>query len=294
MKAGGLSLAAGGPVLVPVGTTWPVQTAVGTAPQVVYRRVFYLRVKPTGADDVVVDSASLRAVFSPVPATVPASALAKPSGEHGVVVALNAPRQVVRVDVAGGGGYSLHRVDGDKIVDAATVTASSGAALPAAFVAQRFAVRRQPNPAAELAKSSLQQIQLRTYPSGARFGLADAALKEPPDVFWRRPGEVLQKVDSGEVGAALATALRRRLAAAARPWPASVDVALVAESDAPCSLFFSAFNVGYHLVRERFRDDLRDRVVLRFGGGDEPAPVQAALPAGAQEKETLPWAGGAN
>src|SRR5207302_661361 len=76
--------------------------------------------------------------------------------------------------------------------------------------------------------------------------------------------------------------LRRRLAAAARPWPASVDVALVAESDAPCSLFFSTFNVGYHLVRERFRDDLRDRVVLRFGGGDEPAPVQAALPAGAQ------------
>ena len=187
-------------------------------------------------------------------------------------------------------------VSGPVNLQAATrVTSVRAATLPAGvdFTDGRFGLRLT---GPSLRVGDLTGLHIRSYPTGARLGLS--APEDPGSAvfFWRTDGEVGKTVpaDNGAVdaGRELAGALKRylndffaRLSADPEgPPPAPpqfVDVALVVESDSPCVLDITDFDLPYHLVRQSF-PSREEKLVLRFAGDEATVgEVSVQLPGNA-------------
>jgi hypothetical protein len=290
-----LSDTAGGPAL-DLTAPLAVVASVNEPPLRTYRRALFLRV-PLGAgvDGVAVDPAATRlaVTFGPRETAYPADSSSvlrvAPLGP-GLVVELDGPRQVVRVDLAvpalavPAPAVALHRLDGDVAADNPTATGAPGTAFLPDFTDIRFAIRAAsasvPSP---LSTVHLTQLILRSQPTGPRVGLADPAAPDDVTPLWREAGEV--QADAGE---ALARALPSliagaldRLHDAGAGAPAHLDVLVVLESDAPCLATVTDLHVPVSPVVSSFPGG-QAREVLRFPGGRlTTRTVTLSLPGGA-------------
>jgi hypothetical protein len=97
--------------------------------------------------------------------------------------------------------------------------------------------------------------------------------------FWQAPGELkddMANAGTVEAGAPMADALQRYLdreraaqldqftADPLAAFPDHIDIALVIQSDAPCTFTISDFSIPYHLVQTSFPERQMPKRVLRF------------------------------
>jgi hypothetical protein len=268
-----------------------VATPVGDPPARVYRRAFPLEL-PTGgtAEAIVVDpeETTLTATFDELVYDVldpPHPDLAGSLAAEGdaVVVALDGPRRVHLVRVDGGGTVDLHRLDGDNPVEDPSVSGTSGWTIADDFTDRRFAVRRG---SGSLATGDLDELEVRSYPTGPRAGIAAPSADEAA-FFWRAAGEVGKPSQPGDPaanppesagvvadGAAFAAELQRYVDTLPAPLPTEVEVDLVLESDAPCGVRNVVPSVEYRLVSRSFgaplygRGDVKDAAGLARSLGE--------------------------
>lgn len=156
---------------------------------------------------------------------------------------------------------ALYRIDGDAVAPEATTSAfvvHNRATFGGKFQDLRFVVRRHSG--AELGSGDLAGIDLESVPAAPRLGLAVPGELDAAAFFWNGEGESGRVLDAGE---ALAEALERHVAALGPPYPATLWVALVAESDAPCRLAVESLAVPHALQREAFALGA-DKEVVRF------------------------------
>jgi hypothetical protein len=229
-----------------------------------------------------------------------------------VIVALEAPRQVRQVRLspgtAPGSGYSLefYRLDGSTLADKPTTSIgvqNNVATFPSGddFTDARFAIRLKGPGGPSLDAGDLAELRVRGYPTGPRLGIADPKDAGSAVFFWQVAGEVGKAVPpergNVEAGAAFAQALERylddlfaRLEGQTEGRPESIEVALIAASDAPCVLDVTVFDVTYHLVLQSLFSDEGERVekrVLQLTG-DRSAVQEVRLPGNATiESATL-------
>ena len=298
---------------------WDVITPVAQGPLRFFRQVIYLRFAVGSIADGVsidADTTTLEADFQPYEydARLSNSSLAAsltPSVDNkALIVELDAPRQALRVQLRAGRTVGskqeleFYRVDGKILAEQATVTVSmqnAAATLTEEFTDIRFALQLKGAGGSSLTASDIEEIHIRSYPTGPRFGVAnpDDLLEQEEALsvafFWQEPGE-LRDADQRHVAAdkAFAVGLQRYLDAyfdalsvssGTHPSTDHVDVALVVESDAPCRLNVSAFNIGYHaVVRNFFSAGLKvGKQVLRFAGNQfDTQEVPVLLPRNAQ------------
>jgi len=234
-----------------------------------------------------------------------------------VVVALEAPRQVRRVSLvsgtAPGSGYSIefYRLDGNTLAERPTISVgvqNNTATLPsdADFTDARFAIRlKGPAGTSSLGVGDLAELRVRGYPTGPRLGITDPKDAGSAVFFWQVAGEVGKAVpaDRGnvEAGEAFTQALKRhlddffvRLAeptdenGSSPPTPESVEVALIAASDAPCVLDVTAFSVTHHLLLRSLFSDEGEKVekqILQLAGDQTTVrEVSVQLPGNADVK----------
>lgn len=164
-----------------------------------------------------------------------------------------------------------------------------------------------------LAPGDLDEVGIRTFPTGPRIGLVLLSAEAPapdasaggdpleqPNFFFRANGlvgggDVPLTAGAFAVGTDLAKALAGALALLEAPLPATIDIALVFASDAPCQLDLDAFTVGYRLIRSSWPaptlpENLeaappdRNKRSVRFGSDAAAAsePLWIELPAGAR------------
>lgn len=270
------------------------ETPSGDPPR--FRRSFRLRFAATSADRLQIDAAAVRmdgrffarnhdafgsGSTSDVRATVSAAGGA-------LVVTAPAPARVRRVKITPATGQTgqikarLLRMDGDVPAKEFTIDAVSNTVFGGDFTDRRFAIRAtHGGNVFDLADSSrLERLEMRGFPTGARLGLRFPGEAEPT-FFMVLPGERERGGDapSGDItaGAELAEALQRGLDALPRPLASTIDVVLVAESDAPCRYRPDAVVIPYDLERSTFRAAL-----LRSTDIAVPAAVMARLREGAE------------
>lgn len=164
------------------------------------------------------------------------------------------------------------------------------ATLPAEvdFTDGRFALRLTGPANPSLRAGDLAGLHIRSYPTGPRLGISAPDDPGSATFFWRADGVVGKTVSSDrgdvEAGGTLAAALERYLNDFFtgltedfndQPFapPQLVEVALVLESDAPCILDITTFDLTYRLVQRSF-PSREEKLVLRFAGGE--AAVQEA------------------
>lgn len=277
------------------GSAWKVATPVVAPAPAFETRILLDFAVPSPTSRVEVDpvATTFSGAFGPVEAAVPQSALRSAGSPSAVIVELPAPREVRRLVLSqsktldAGAAYSvaLHRLDGEVLAPQATVTgavSNRSASFPPGFAAARFAVvLRRGDARVGLAKADVSALDVRSYPTTPRIGVAAHA--HPPDVFFAiLPGE-LRDAGAGAVdaGAALAAHLQRVFDAAAGPAPARL--AIVVQSDAPCELALSDFAVAARFVSETFAygalvaDDVADPRALVAALRDGGDPVAAFL-----------------
>jgi hypothetical protein len=220
---------------------------------------------PTGSLLVDPEATQLEAVFEPLDVQAPPTALH--NGDGVVIVTLAAPREVHSVQLKGavsgsGGGtlppntvVQLFRLDGEKPSDHPTTGAKIDAGATAvfdgpeaAFVDARFVIGLEHG---TLAAADIARVTLRSYATGPRMALADAATGADP-YFFHAAGQLAAGDAAAAVhgGAALATALTAF--AERRGAPVPRGIAVVVESDAECRFRVSAFAVVPKLVSETF------------------------------------------
>ncbi len=289
-------------ILEPATGLRPILSPVGEPPLQVFRLVLYVSL-PTGgpADRLVLDTASAPPVLSAtfqlsdidIEAPVPAEGL--PESNDTIIVTLEVPRQVQRVDLTGipnGNTLEFYRLDGTVLSGEPTVTVqvqddAAQMDQDANFIDRRFALRRQNGEA--LAPGNISRIQLRSFPTGPRLGLA--AVDEPldPIFFWQMPGEIRDGPLGVEASTEFTTALERYLNGLETPLSQDpIQLALVAESDAPCQLNMTNFEITYYLVKASFpipdgESSPPNKQVLRFQGDRVSAQsISLELPSNAQ------------
>lgn len=252
--------------------TWPVTTPAARA----YQTVFYLRfdTQPVG-DGLEVDEAGCHftAAFQPIDynalsaAPIPPAALSMSKDGKVVIVKLDGPRQVLSVVLNPARPVELHRADGP--VQADKAADSSG------FTDVNFGVQ----PSDAVAVNQVKEVNVRGNPANPRVGIAAPGLNSPV-IFWPTPDAAGQM--SLNAGAALAKALQAYLSAQwAQARPQHIDVAIVIQSDAPCLLSISQFNVAFHHLLSSFSTG-GDKQVLRYAGKKvERQSVSVQLPAAA-------------
>jgi hypothetical protein len=206
------------------------------------------------------------------------------------VVRLHGRWAVRRIEVASGltGDVQLHRMDGDKVAGEPTVdrapsdvTATFPTAGDAEFFDVRFAVRVG---GSSIGPAELRRVGVRSYPTGARLGIAEQGQPETAELFWQSPGESHEPVVVS-AGSAFAEALQRhvdaRLESAGGTLGDSLQVALVAESDVPCTFELDTVGVTYAPTVEGFSDG-PNKQVLRFSESEGFChEVNVRVPAGA-------------
>lgn len=215
----------------------------------------------------------------------PLPAGTKQSLGGGVVVQLDAPREVVKVLLSAGApeavksaAIGFHRVDlnsvaGDETLSAAAFTLARG------FIDARFVLKSKS--AATLTPAAIAGVEVRSFPTGPRVRLITPGAPGPGTLVWSASGEFDHPKAPGalnvQIGAQLAEALVRHLADSPRTDPLLLD--LVIESDAPCQAAVSSCRIGYTL-ESRFPPN-GGKIILRFPGqADTRRTIDVPIPSG--------------
>jgi hypothetical protein len=265
---------------------WTVSSPVARG----YQTVLYLRFNTQSATEgVEVDESGchFEASFQNLDynalsaAPIPAAQLSMSKDGKAVIVKLDGPRQVLSVSLSSGKPIELHRADGT--VQADKAADSSG------FTDVNFGV--QPVDASSIAANQLTSVNVRGTPSNPRIGLAAPDLKSPA-MFWPTADAAGQT--AVHTGAAFGKALQTLLAAqwsqalaahqqnpASAPLPDYLDAALVLQSDAPCLVSISQFNVTFHRLLASFPSGSGKQVLRYAGKMVERQSVSIQLPASA-------------
>jgi hypothetical protein len=225
--------------------------------------------------------------------SAPRKAKARAAGAAGDALAVSESEALASEQLSSPSGLrvELYRLDGDALAESATVDAPAGSSI-AGFVAKDFAVRVRASDGdlVALNPSYFSAIDLRSFPTGLRFGLcpspspspnpAELSAFEPDELFFHAAGELAEinaehalNQDSGEDFHA---ALKRFAAAhfsAGSSDPFAVH--LLVEADTPCTVTLAEFGFDYRLAtRSTLRDPagaVLDRQVLRFAGQQRQA-----------------------
>jgi hypothetical protein len=272
----------GSSTLVSPVQTWTVMTPSGQAPRHYFQTVLYLRFAAgslTGGFALDDQSTKLSGAFMPhnYDALHPGQAAlaAHVSAAGGMLlVQLDGPRDVQQVVPAGNYSVELSRVDAGKPAVQPTVVSTDGSVGAPGFTDVVFAAQLKSNgtPKMPVLPGDITQVNVRSYPTGPRVGIADPSLASV-NFFWHSDGEIGKSAPSsagslGDLGGAFAKALGKYLEDAWQTLqkgggalPDSVEAALVIQSDAPCEFQISCFQVVYHLVLAA-----GDKQFLKFPG----------------------------
>jgi hypothetical protein len=279
---------------------WPLIASVGDLPRRVFRQALHLPFHPaSNADHITIATALLQATFEALDynALQPPAPLApaqRVALGDAVKVTLAQPQQILQVTLANtlalppGTLLELYRLDGPTLASQPTVTVplqNHTATFNAEFIDRQFALRlKPPVTPLGLTPANLTSLQVRSYPTAPRIGLAALATPLDPLWFWQPPGEFKSPIDLTPADqAAFKTALDRYFTNLTPPLPTLVEVALVLEADAPCQVNLTAFNLVYHLRRTTFpvtppQTTAPEKQVLRFTGDRTPQRLSLTLP----------------
>lgn len=290
-----------------------IKTVIDEPPLRFFREVVSLRFTTGGmADRIAIqnnddEAATFTGVFNCYDYSLASLTESLTFSDEAVIVTLDAPRQVREIhlsaDTTSESKYSLefYRLDGNTLSDSPTATVTledNVATLPtdSDFTDIRFAIRLKDSDGEPVAleTSDIVAIQLRSYPTGPRFGIAPITTSESEDsddlvspiFFFQMPGEIREATSGqGEFSVGhqeLADALERHLdeyfallqndqagGSQESSVPDTVEVDLIIESDAQCVLEITDFNIPYRPVVQSFPGAEGEKVtkqVLRFSG----------------------------
>jgi hypothetical protein len=265
----------------PATRSWQVTTPVARG----YQTAFYLRfdTQLTG-DGLEVDEArcSFTATFRPFDYNalsappIPPAALSMSKDGKAVIVKLDGPREVLSVVLDPLRPVEFHRADG-------RVQADKAAEFPG-FTDVNFGV--QPTDAIDV--NQVKEVNVRGNPGNPRMGIAAPSLNSPV-MFWPTPdtagqmklraGAEMAKVLQAYLSAQWSQALKDHQQTPPVPLPQYIDAAVVIQSDAPCLLSISQFNVAFHYLLSSFSTG-SDKQVLRYASKKvERQSVSIQLPA---------------
>ncbi len=267
---------------VPNGTleiaekTWQITTGAGPPLHRPFRQILYFRF-PLGSlaagvaidgisideQTTVLDANFLSLDYNARNAGNPSLfADADETSQHAIIT-LKAPQQILKAPLASPTGANnqnkieFFRVDGNVLTPDPTITRNNGGSLASKdFVAQRFAIKyKLADIPQALPFSKLSELKVRSFPAGPRIGIANPADLENPVFFFREPVEINPNPENG-----FALELQRYLDAffaglnssqesaadSSAALPDHVEIALVLESDAPCKVAISDFNITFN------------------------------------------------
>jgi hypothetical protein len=238
-----------------------------------FQTVFYLTFEvDEGSDGVLIDESACRltATFSPLTynalsaAPIPAATLRASKDNNAVIATLDAPRQVVDVQLQPSGTVELHRADG--------LVQADKAADSTAFTDVNFAIVRQ---GGSIAANQVKAIHVRATPGNVRMAIADPQVVSPA-MFWPTPDSVgklsidasapFAKALQAYVLATWSQALKASQQKPATPKPQQIVAALIIQSDGPCQAKLSHFAVAYHQALTSFASHITQKQVLRYAG----------------------------
>jgi hypothetical protein len=234
----------------------------------IFRVIFGLRVNTGGlADGIRFDAANARCEITFSAGDFDLNAPTRQFeveeiGTKSLAVTLPAPMQVRAINFSSAGSQvELYRMDGDQLAKDATKTFSSSGNVAGDFTDRRFGVKLK-HPITQyqdINAGSLTRVFVRGHPTTARIGLATISTHPDsiaPNFFFVIPGEVGRPKgppSDASIGKALAIALQQHFDGLELPYPATVDLLLVVESDAPCVMKAGSFEIPFGLVRNSFR-----------------------------------------
>ena len=249
---------------------WPVTSPVARG----FQAVFYLRFETAGAGDglgIDKDGCEFEGVFQALDydalhaSSIPAALLSSSTDGTAVIVKLDGPREVLGVILSPPANVELHRADGSVQADKA--------ADPSGFTDANFAVLRSDNQ--PVAPNQVTAVNVRGKPANPRVALASPAL-DSPAMFWPTPQVAgqLHMVASCQLATALQAYLADQWQNAQSahvkdpsvPLPDHIDAAIVMQSDAPCQISISKFNVRFHRLLTSFSPGDLDKHTLRYTG----------------------------
>lgn len=236
----------------------------------VFRLLFGLRVNTGGVADGIrfaIDSASFALTFSPFDGKVRGSSSSQPQasvatkGSQALAVTLPVPMQIRRINFSiSSGTVELYRMDGDVLAKEFTKNPADDSTIAGDFTDRQFGLKLKSGSTYQsINAAALVDVYAKGFPTSARIGIAPipaAGQALAPDFFFVIPGEVGRSggpSGSANIGRQLAAALQQHFDSLAPPYPHTVDLLLVAESDAPCRLQASTFAIPYGLLRTSFR-----------------------------------------
>jgi len=298
---------------------WHIETLVQLPPQKFFRQTLYLRIAVSdAAEQIVVDDRSLsfKASFNQLSYNVldkGSPFQAKQSEKSGgmLMIELDTPKQIQRVALKDKQDATLefYRLDGDTPADKPTITTTvhnGGVDLQTdgtkGFADARFGllVKNTPKPV-QLKSDNLTELKVLSFPTGPRIGLCAATDPLSPIFFYQKAGEfraevALKEADSvaARAGSATAPTIAENLTKQIQlllndameerqegKGQTHIDLALVVESDAPCSFNLKSLVINYTLVSKSFATG-EDKKTLKFSGkGTTSETVKLTIPAGA-------------
>jgi hypothetical protein len=270
MNLASVATTPGGTLQSAVGV-WPVTSPVTRG----FQTVLYLRFETGSAGDglgIDTDGCEFEGVFQTLDydalhaSPIPAASLSVSKDGSALIVTLDGPREVRSVVLSPPSAtVELRRADGpvqaDKAADSSGFTDVNFAVLP-----------RDKNRAAA---DQVIAVNVRGKPANPRVAIASPAL-DSPAMFWPTP-DVAGQLDM-VASCPIATALQAYLADQWQnaqdantkdppvPLPDHIDAAIVIQSDAPCQLSISKFNVRFHRLLTSFSPGDGDKHTLRYTG----------------------------
>ncbi len=278
-----LSLVQGGTATSETG--WNIEQKTGRHPIIFYRKIFYLRFLLNNNPDKIAinqDSTELQGSFASLEynSAAPGSeADITPYADSFIVDLKTAPGYLSKINInnANVSQVEIYRVDGNRLMSDPTLTINNNTTISEEFVAARFAVKANKSNGdhIQFTKDEIQAINIISYPTGPRIGLADPAKTEGTISFWQEPGLIkpdnISSTFSLNASTAFAEALQgylNRYFEVNNPVDQQhIDIALIVESDAQCRFSLSRFAVYYSPVLTGFRmpdGQKSDKIVLRF------------------------------
>ncbi len=278
-----LSLAQGGTATSATG--WNIEQKTGEHPIIFYRKIFYLRFLLNNNPDKIAinqDSTELQVAFASLEynsAAPGAEADITPYADSFIVDLKTAPGYLSKINInnANVSQVEIYRVDGNRLMSDPTLTINNNTTISEEFVAARFAVKAKKSNGDQIqfTKDEIQAINIISYPTGPRIGLADPAKPEGAIFFRQEPGLIKPADISDTFSLNASTAFAEALQGYLNRYfeennqvdQQHIDIALIVESDAQCSFSLSRFAVYYSPALTGFRmpdGQKSDKIVLRF------------------------------
>lgn len=266
-------------------TIWNIEQKTGEHPIIFYRKIFYLRFLLSNNPDKIAinkESTELQGAFASLEynsAAPGAEADITPYEDSFIVDLKTAPGYLSKINInnANIARVEIYRIDGSSLMSEPTLTINNNTISSEEFVAARFALKAKKSNGDQIqfTRNEIQTINIISYPTGPRIGLAYPAKPEGAIFFQEEPGLIklanISSTFSYNASIAFAEALQgylNRYFEENNPVDQQqIDIALVVESDAQCSFSLSRFAVYYSPALTSFRlpdDQKSDKIVLRF------------------------------